>query len=74
MLWRALFAVTTTLRFTPFVVKLPMRQPVLVAKQATSLAFLSATGSALGVGLSPWPEDFAALGIRGRSAASGSTR
>jgi probable F420-dependent oxidoreductase len=58
-----LFAVTTTLRLTPFVLKLPVRPPVLVAKQAASLAFLSGNRLGLGVGLSPWPEDFAALGV-----------
>lgn len=58
-----LFAVTTTLRVTPFVLKLPVRPPVLVAKQASSLAFLSNNRLGLGVGLSPWPEDFAALGV-----------
>jgi probable F420-dependent oxidoreductase len=58
-----LFAVTETLRLTPFVLKLPIRPPVLVAKQAASLAFLSGNRLGLGVGLSPWPEDFAALGV-----------
>jgi probable F420-dependent oxidoreductase len=58
-----LFAVTTTLRLTPFVLKLPIRPPVLVAKQASSLAFLSNNRLGLGVGLSPWPEDFEALGV-----------
>ena len=58
-----LFAHTTTLRLTPFVLKLPIRPPVLVAKQASSLAFLSGNRLGLGVGLSPWPEDFAALGV-----------
>jgi len=58
-----LFAVTTTLRLTPFVLKLPVRPPVLVAKQASSLAFMSGNRLGLGVGLSPWPEDFAALGV-----------
>ena len=58
-----LFAVTETLRLTPFVLKLPVRPPVLVAKQASSLAFLSGNRLGLGVGLSPWPEDFAALGV-----------
>src|SRR3954468_7256492 len=58
-----LFAVTTTLRLTPFVLKLPVRPPVLVAKQASSLAFLSDNRLGLGVGISPWPEDFAALGV-----------
>jgi probable F420-dependent oxidoreductase len=58
-----LFAVTKTLRLTPFVLKLPVRPPVLVAKQASSVAFLSNNRLGLGVGLSPWPEDFAALGV-----------
>jgi probable F420-dependent oxidoreductase len=58
-----LFAVTKTLRLTPFVLKLPVRPPVLVAKQASSLAFLSGNRLGLGVGLSPWPEDYAALGV-----------
>lgn len=58
-----LAAVTSTLRFTPFVLKLPVRPPVLVAKQASSIAFLSDNRLGLGVGLSPWPEDFVALGV-----------
>ncbi|MCR6033183.1 TIGR03619 family F420-dependent LLM class oxidoreductase [Nocardioides sp. zg-579] len=58
-----LFAVTSTLRLTPFVLKLPVRPPVLVAKQASSLAALSGNRLGLGVGISPWPEDFAALGV-----------
>ena len=58
-----LAAVTTTLRFTPFVLKLPVRPPVLVAKQASSVAFLSGGRLGLGVGLSPWPEDFVAMGV-----------
>ena len=58
-----LFAVTSTLRLTPFVLKLPVRPPVLVAKQAASVAFLSDNRLGLGVGLSPWPEDFDAMGV-----------
>jgi probable F420-dependent oxidoreductase len=58
-----LAAVTTTLRFTPFVLKLPVRPPVLVAKQVSSVAYLSGNRLGLGVGLSPWPEDFVALGV-----------
>ncbi|MEM7136307.1 MAG: TIGR03619 family F420-dependent LLM class oxidoreductase [Myxococcota bacterium] len=53
-----LAAVTTTLRLHTFVVKLPVRHPVLVAKQAASLAVMSHNRFSLGVGLSPWPEDF----------------
>jgi len=58
----ALAAVTERLRFTTFVVKLPIRQPVLVAKQATSVAVLTGNRFGFGVGLSPWPEDFAVTG------------
>ena len=54
----ALAAVTERIRFTTFVVKLAIRQPVLVAKQATSVAVLSGNRFGFGVGLSPWPEDF----------------
>lgn len=58
----ALAAVTTRLRFHTFVVKLAIRQPVLVAKQAASLAVLSGNRFGFGVGLSPWPEDFTVTG------------
>ncbi len=58
-----IFAVTETLRLTPFVLKMPVRPPVLTAKQASSLAFLSDNRLGLGVGISPWPEDFVALGV-----------
>ena len=55
-------AVTERLRFTTFVVKLAIRQPVLVAKQASSLAVMTGNRFGFGVGLSPWPEDFAVTG------------
>jgi probable F420-dependent oxidoreductase len=58
-----LAAATTTLRFTTFVLKAPVRPAVLLAKQAASVAVLSGNRLRLGVGLSPWPEDFAALGV-----------
>jgi probable F420-dependent oxidoreductase len=58
----AMGAVTSRLRFNTFVVKLPIRQPVLVAKSAASLAVLTENRFGLGVGLSPWPEDFAVTG------------
>ncbi|GAB3654649.1 LLM class flavin-dependent oxidoreductase [Actinocorallia lasiicapitis] len=63
VLTAAMGAATTTLRFTPFVLKLPIRPPVLVAKQASSVAALTGGRLALGVGLSPWPEDFTAMGV-----------
>jgi probable F420-dependent oxidoreductase len=58
----AMAAVTERLRFTTFVVKLPIRLPVLVAKQATSVAVMSNNRFGFGVGLSPWPEDFQVCG------------
>jgi probable F420-dependent oxidoreductase len=58
----ALGAVTRTLRFTTFVVKLPIRHPVLVAKQAASVAVLTQDRFGFGVGLSPWPDDFRITG------------
>lgn len=59
----AMGAVTSRIRFTPFVLKLPVRPPVLVAKQASSTAHLTGNRLGLGVGLSPWPEDFTAMGV-----------
>ncbi|MEV0972994.1 TIGR03619 family F420-dependent LLM class oxidoreductase [Microtetraspora glauca] len=59
----AMGAVTSTIRFTPFVLKLPVRPPALVAKQASSIAYLTGNRLSLGVGLSPWPEDFALMGV-----------
>ncbi|MDL4814575.1 TIGR03619 family F420-dependent LLM class oxidoreductase [Actinomadura opuntiae] len=59
----AMGAVTSTLRFTPFVLKLAVRPPVLVAKQATSIACLTGGRLGLGVGLSPWREDFQVMGV-----------
>lgn len=58
MLIAALGAVTTRLRFTTFVVKLPIRHPVLVAKQVGSVAALTGNRFGFGVGTSPWPEDY----------------
>ena len=54
----AMGVVTERLRFITFVVKLPMRHPLLVAKQATSVAVMTDNRFALGVGSSPWPEDY----------------
>ncbi len=54
----AMGAVTERLRFTTFVVKLPIRHPVLVAKQASSVAVLTDNRFGFGVGISPWPDDY----------------
>jgi len=59
----ALGAVTSRLRFVTFVVKLPIRHPVMVAKQAASVAVLTGGRFLFGVGSSPWPEDYELLGV-----------
>jgi alkanesulfonate monooxygenase SsuD/methylene tetrahydromethanopterin reductase-like flavin-dependent oxidoreductase (luciferase family) len=59
----ALSAVTTRLHFNVFVLKLPIRPPALVAKQAGSLAALFDNRLGLGVGTSPWPEDYEIMGV-----------
>jgi probable F420-dependent oxidoreductase len=56
-------AVTSRIRFTTFVVKMPIRNPVLLAKQATSTAVLTGGRLVLGVGISPWREDYDVLGV-----------
>ncbi|HEY1626055.1 MAG TPA: TIGR03619 family F420-dependent LLM class oxidoreductase [Streptosporangiaceae bacterium] len=57
----ALGAVTSRIRFVTFVLKLPVRNPVLTAKQATSVAVLTGGRLVLGVGTSPWREDYDVL-------------
>ena len=59
----ALGAVTGRLRFVTFVLKLPVRDPVLTAKQATSTAVLTGGRLVLGAGISPWREDYEVLGV-----------
>ena len=54
----ALGAVTSRIRFTTFVIKLPIRHPVHTAKLASSAAVLTNNRLALGVGVSPWPDDY----------------
>ena len=59
----AMAAVTTKIRFTTSVMKLAIRQPVVVAKSVSSVAVLSNNRFGFGVGISPWPDDFAACQI-----------
>ncbi len=63
VLTAAMGAVTSRLHFNFFVLKLPIRPPALVAKQAGSLAALIGNRIGLGVGTSPWPEDYEIMGI-----------
>ena len=59
----AMGAVTTKLRFSTSVMKLAIRQPVVVAKSMTSVAVLTKNRLDFGVGISPWPDDFAACQV-----------
>ncbi len=59
----AMAAVTSRIGFLVAVLKLPVRHPVLVAKQASSVAVLSGGRFKLGVGTSPWPDDYEVCGI-----------
>jgi len=59
----AMAAITSTIRFTTSVMKLAIRQPVIVAKQLSSIAVLTDNRFVFGVGISPWPDDFAACQI-----------
>ncbi|AKU11388.1 Luciferase-like monooxygenase superfamily protein [Azoarcus sp. CIB] len=51
-------AVTQRIGFYPGVMKVPVRQPLILAKALCSLAVISNGRVALGAGLSPWKEDF----------------
>ena len=59
----AMATVTSTLRFYPAVLKVPVRQPLLLAKSLSSLAVMSNNRISLGAGLSPWKEDFTFNGV-----------
>jgi len=56
-------AVTRKIRFYPSVMKVPTRQPLVLAKALSSLAVLTGERILLGAGLSPWKEDFTFNGI-----------
>jgi probable F420-dependent oxidoreductase len=58
-----LAAATENIRFTTSVIKLAIRQPVIVAKQLSSLGVMIGDRFGFGVGISPWPEDFLASQI-----------
>jgi len=59
----AIGATTNRLELTTNVVKLPVRPPVYSAKLAASVAALTGDRFNFGVGLSVWPEDYAAMGV-----------
>ena len=59
----AIGAASTRLELTTNVVKLPVRPPLYSAKLASSVAAITGDRFNLGVGLSVWPEDYAAMGV-----------
>jgi len=61
MSWMA--AVTSKIRFYPGVLKVPVRQPLILAKTLSSLAVVSNNRIVLGAGISPWREDFIYNGV-----------
>ncbi|HZA77455.1 MAG TPA: TIGR03619 family F420-dependent LLM class oxidoreductase [Acidimicrobiales bacterium] len=62
-------AVTERIGFYTSVTKLPIRHPVIFAKEVTSLAVITGNRFHLGVGTSPWPDDYEVVGLpwEGRS-------
>ena len=61
MSWMA--AVTRKIRLYPSVLKVPTRQPLVLAKALSSLAVLCGERILLGAGLSPWKEDYSYNGV-----------
>lgn len=55
-------ALTKNITMLISVLKLPVRRPMLVAKQAGTASYFCQDRMVLGVGLSPWPEDFSING------------
>lgn len=54
----AMGAATRSIRFHTAVLKLPIRNPVIFAKEVTSVAAMTGGRFDLGVGISPWPDDY----------------
>ncbi len=63
----ALSATTSTIRFRTSVLKVPLRDPLLLAKQVAALAVLTRDRLELGVGLSWIPEEFTFTGTEMRT-------
>jgi probable F420-dependent oxidoreductase len=59
----AMGASTERIQFHTSVLKLPIRHPVIFAKEITSLCALFANRVSLGVGTSPWPDDYEVVGL-----------
>ena len=63
----AMAAVTSRIRFYTNVFKLPLRDPLLTAKQVATMAVMSRNRIAVGVGLSWIPEEFTFTGTQMRT-------
>jgi alkanesulfonate monooxygenase SsuD/methylene tetrahydromethanopterin reductase-like flavin-dependent oxidoreductase (luciferase family) len=59
----AMGAATRRIDFHTSVLKLPIRHPVIFAKEVTSVAVLVDNRCKLGVGTSPWPDDYEIVGL-----------
>ena len=59
----AMAAVTSRIGFDTGVLKLPLRNAVVLAKQVASLAVVTGNRFKLGVGTSPWPDDYEICGV-----------
>jgi probable F420-dependent oxidoreductase len=59
----AMGTATERIEFHTFVLKMPMRHPVVLAKEATSVAVVTGNRFVLGVGSSPWPDDYEIVGL-----------
>jgi probable F420-dependent oxidoreductase len=59
----AMGAVTSRIRFHTAVLKLPIRNPVIFAKEATSVSAITGGRFDLGVGISPWEDDYEVCGV-----------
>jgi len=59
----AMAQATSTIRFHTAVLKLPIRNPVIFAKEVTSVAAITGGRFDLGVGISPWPDDYEVTGV-----------
>jgi alkanesulfonate monooxygenase SsuD/methylene tetrahydromethanopterin reductase-like flavin-dependent oxidoreductase (luciferase family) len=59
----AMGAATERIEFHTFVLKMPMRHPVVLAKEVSSVAVLTGDRLVLGVGSSPWPDDYEIVGL-----------
>jgi probable F420-dependent oxidoreductase len=59
----AMGTATSTVTFHTSVIKMPIRHPVIFAKEVSSLAVIVGNRFRLGVGTSPWPEDYELVGL-----------